>query len=173
MVSESQRKVNWWLLIGGLLLVVCGSAILVAPGFFLEFLTVWAGAGFLVSGVAGLVSYFRLRKVMDGAGWTLFNAVLDILLGVLLILHPLAFADVIPWILGIMFLAFGVLEIAGIMPFARAVPETRVIAIISGVLCVLVGIMFIVWPASLSIWVAAFAIVRGITLVANGFIFRG
>lgn len=172
MASSTGGKANWLLVIGGLVLTVCGFAIFVAPEFFLEFLTIWAGLGFVVSGVVGFVSYFQLRKVKDGAGWTLFNAVLDLLLGVLLILHPLAFEAIIPWMLGIMFLVFGILEIAGIMPFARMVPETRVIAVISGVLCVLVGIMFIVWPASLSIWVAAFALVRGITLVATGFIVR-
>lgn len=172
MTTNTIRKTNWWLVIGGVILVVCGFAIFAAPGFFLEFLTVWAGVGFLISGVAGIASYVQLRRVKASAGWDLFMAVLDIVVGVLLIVHPFAFAELIPWILGAGFIVFGVVQVAGLMPFAALVPEVRIIAIISGVLSILVGVMFVVWPASLSIWVAAFALVRGITLVAMGFTSR-
>lgn len=169
----TERKINWWLVIGGIILAVCGFAIFASPGFFLEFLTVWAGIGFLISGVAGIASYFQLRRVKPGAGWDLFMAILDIIVGVLLIVHPFAFAEVIPWMLGVFFAAFGILQVAGLVPFARFVPEVRAIAIVSGALCILVGVMLFVWPASLSIWIAAFALVRGITLVAMGFTARG
>ena len=166
------RKVNWWLVIGGVVLVVCGIALFVAPGLFLEFLTVWAGAGFLVSGVAGFMSYFQLRRGRDGAAWSLAMAALDLVLGALLIAHPFAFAGTIPWILGVAIIVFGIAEIVGMMPFAKLVPESRIVAIISGALSIVVGVMFIVWPASLSIWISAFALVRGITLVVMGFTVR-
>ena len=171
-MSSSERKVNWWLTLAGVVLVVCGIAIFAAPAFFLEFLTVWAGIGFLVSGAAGIVSYVQVRRHMGNAGFHVFMALLDIVVGIVLIVHPYAFAELIPWLLGAAFIAFGVMEIVGLMPFTHLIPETRTIAIISGVLSVLVGIMFLVWPASLSIWVAAFALVRGITLIAVGFISR-
>lgn len=172
MSGGTQRKINWWLIISGVVLVVCGIAIFAAPSFFLEFLTLWAGIGFLVSGVMGIASYFQVRKIAPNAGWHLFMAVLDIAVGLMLILHPLAFATLLPWLLGAVFIGFGVIQIAGLMPFGQLMPETRIVAIISGVLSVLVGVMFIVWPASLSIWVAAFALVRGITLLAMGFTAR-
>lgn len=162
------RTVNWWLVVGGAVLAVCGIAIFAAPGLFLEFLTVWAGVAFVVSGVAGVISYLRLRRGLAGGGWSLAMALLDILVGILLIAHPFAFAGVIPWMLGLAFIVFGAVEVAGMMPFAKLIPESRIIAIISGVLSIVVGIMFIIWPASLSIWVAAFAFVRGITLIVMG-----
>ena len=172
MASGAMRKTNWWLVIGGVVLVICGIAVFAAPSFFLEFLTVWAGIGFLVSGITGMASYVQMRKVLDNAGWHLFMAVLDVIIGIVLIVHPIAFADVIPWMLGAVFMGFGLVEIIGLMPFSRIVPETRTIAVISGVLSVLVGVMFIVWPESLSLWIAAFALVRGITLISVGFTFR-
>lgn len=173
MASSTGRKTNWFLVIGGIILLICGLSIFAAPGFFLEFLTVWAGVGFIISGVAGVVSYIQLRRVIPGAGWDLFMAILDIVVGIILIVHPIAFAAIIPWLLGISFIAFGILEIVGMMPFARFVPETRIIAILSGVLTILVGIMFFVWPESLSIWIAAFALVRGISMIAAGILARG
>jgi len=168
MASGAQRKVNWFLVAGGVVLVLCGAAIFCVPGFFLEFLTIGAGIGFLISGIAGIGSYVRVRAYGGNAGFHLFMAILDVLVGFLLIAYPFVFVGFLPWMLGVGFVLFGIAEIAGLMPFSRVVPETRTIAIISGVLSTIVGIMFIVWPASLSIWVAAFVLVRGITLVASG-----
>lgn len=172
MSANEDHKTNWWLVLGGVVLVISGIAIFAAPSLFLEYLTVVAGIAFLISGASGVASYFRVRKAVDNAGWHLFMALLDVIIGILLIVHPYAFAAALPWLLGVAFVAFGVIEVIGLMPFSRLVPETRTIAIISGVLSILVGIMFIVWPASLSLWIAAFALVRGITLVAVGFTSR-
>ena len=163
-----ERKANWWLVIGGVVLALCGAAIFVVPGFFREFIAVWAGAGFIVAGIAGFVSYMQLRRGRDGGAWSLAMAVLDMVLGILLIAYPFALAGVIPWILGVAFIVLGIIEIVGMMPIVKLVPETRIIAIISGVLSAVVGVAFIAFPASLSLWVAAFALVRGITLIAMG-----
>jgi len=171
-MSNSERSVNWPLALGGIVLVICGIAVFAAPASSLKFLPVWAGIGFLVSGAMGIVSYVRTTKHMGKAGFHMFMAALDIAVGVILVVHPFAFAEVIPGLLGISFIVFGVAEVAGLMPFTHLFPETRTIAVISGVLSVLAGVMFLVWPASLSLWVAAFVLVRGITLIAVGFILR-
>ena len=169
--SKGVRKTNWWLVVAGVVLVLFGAAALGAPWAFLEFLTIWAGAGFIISGIAGAVSYFQMRK-FGASGWNLAMAVIDVILGILLIMHPFAFAGVIPWMLGVAFIVFGVLELTGSMPFARLMPESRPVMIVSSVLSIIVGVMFIVQPASFSIWVAAFALVRGVTLVFMGFTAR-
>lgn len=167
-MSAGESSVNWWLVAGGAVLVICGIAMVAVPWLFMESLVIWAGAGFIVSGVAGVASYLGHRRRCEAAGWTGVMAALDLLLGVLMILHPLVFASAIPWLLGVAFIVLGLVEVAGMMPFAKLVPESRIIAIISGVLSAVVGVMFIIWPTSLSLWVAAFALVRGITLVAMG-----
>lgn len=166
-----ERKTNWWLVVGGVALVLFAICAFAAPFLFLELITVWAGIGFLFSGVMGIVAYVRSR-LLPGAGWSLFMAVLDVIVGVLMLLHPVAFAPVLPWILGVFFIVFGVFEIGGTVPLGRLIPETRPVMIISGILIIVVGIMFIVWPSSLSIWVAAFALIRGITLIVSGFTAR-
>lgn len=170
--EQATRKTNWWLIAAGAILVIFAIAVGGAPGLFLEFLTIWAGVGFIVSGIAGIASYIQIRRVIPGSGWQLFMSILDIVLGILLIAHPFAFAAFIPWMLGCAFIVFGVLEACGAMPFAQFVPELRGVSIASGILSVIVGICFIVWPESLSIWVAAFALVRGVTLIIMGFTSR-
>ena len=81
-------------------------------------------------------------------------------------------APVLPWILGVSFILFGACEAGATIPLGRLIPESRGIAIVSGVLTIVVGIMFLIWPSSLSIWIAAFALIRGITLVVAGFTSR-
>lgn len=173
MASGVERGPNWWLVLGGVALIVCGGAVFAAPGLFLELITVWAGVAFFVSGVAGIASYVRLHRAGIPAGWDLFMAILDFVVGVVLVLHPYALASVIPWMLGASFVVFGVAELAGMVSFARSIPEIRTVSVVAGLLSAVAGIMLIVWPESLSLWVAAFALVRGVTLVALGFMFHG
>ena len=166
-----ERKTNWWLVLGGVLLLAFAVCAFIAPNVFLEFITIVAGIGFLFSGAMGLTSYFKLRH-LPNAGWSLLMAILDTLVGILMILHPIAFAPVLPWILGVFFILFGACEAGATIPLGKLIPESRGIAIVSGVLTIIVGAMFIVWPSSLSIWIAAFALIRGITLVVAGFTSR-
>lgn len=165
------RKTNWWLVAAGVLLVVFAAFAALAPYLFLEFITVWAGVGFLFSGIMGITSYIKLRH-LPNADWSLLMAILDILVGIMLILHPFALAPVLPWILGVFFILFGACEAGATIPLGALIPESRGMAIVSGVLTIVVGIMFLVWPSSLSIWVAMFAFIRGITLVVAGFTSR-
>ena len=166
-----ERKTNWWLVIGGVVLLVFAIGTFAYPAVFLELITITAGVGFIVSGVSGVITYAQTRP-LPGSGWVLFMAVLDAVVGVMMLVHPIAFAPVLPWILGVMFIAFGILEIGGTGPFGVLIPESRPIIIVSGILTIVVGIMFIIWPTSLSLWVAAFAAVRGITLIAMGLMSR-
>ena len=165
------RKTNWWLVVAGVVLVLFAAATFLAPYLFLEFITIASGVAFLFSGVMGIGSYFKVRG-LPNAGWSLLMAILDALVGIMMLLHPIAFAPVLPWILGASFIMFGVLEVGATIPLGSLIPESRGMAIVSGVLTVIVGIMFIVWPESLSIWVAMFSLIRGITLVVAGFTSR-
>lgn len=165
------RKTNWWLVLAGVALVLFAFAAFFAPYLFLEFITTVAGVAFLFSGAMGVGSFFKVRG-LPNAGWSLLMAVLDVFIGIMMVLHPVVFAPVLPWILGVFFIVFGVLEAGATIPLGSLIPESRGMAIVSGVLTVVVGVMFLVWPESLSIWVAMFALIRGITLVLAGFTSR-
>ena len=166
-----ERRTNWWLVFGGAILILFAIGTFAFPILFLATITILAGAGFLLSGAAGVATFFRSRG-LPGAGWTLVLSILDTVVGVMMLVHPVAFAPTFPWILGIAFIGFGIVEVVGTTPIGRIVPESRPITIVSGILTVLVGVLFLVWPESLSMWVAAFAALRGITLVVMGFLSR-
>ena len=167
--DASARKINWMVVIMGVLLVVLGAAAIAAPWVFLEFLTIWAGAGFVASGIVGLASYVSANKALPGSGWNLVMGILDVVLGVLFIAHPFWFADVIPWMLGVSFIVFGILEVVGMVPLGKSAPTLRATVVISGILSIVTGVLFIMNPASLSIWVAMFAIIQGVSMIVMGF----
>lgn len=164
-----QHQPNWWLVAGGVVLVLFAMGTFAFPTLFLKAVTIWAGVGFLFASVMTIGAYVQSSR-LTGAGWALIMAVLDIVVGVMMLVHPVALSSTIPWILGVVFALFGVVEIAGVVSLGRLLPESRPIMVVSGLLTVVVGIMFVVWPTSLSLWIAAFAVVRGITLVVMGLI---
>lgn len=162
------KKHDWGLVVAGVLLILCAFFFLWAPGLTLVTITAIAGAAFLVSGIFDIVNYIRFHKAMNLSGWAIAYAVLDIVIGLMFLLHPLAFAAVIPWVIGIFFIIFGIVEVVG----AFAVKKTGVSLwgwmLFSGIVSVLCGITFFVSPASFSIFLSVFILMRGMSLMFYG-----
>ena len=110
---DTTRKHDWGLIVAGILLVLCAFFFVVAPGLTLVTITAIAGAAFLVSGIFDIINYVRFHKVMNLSGWAIAYAVLDIVIGLMFLIHPLAFAGVIPWVIGAFFIIFGAFEVVG------------------------------------------------------------
>ena len=147
---QTEKKHDWGTIVAGVLLVVCAFVCLLMPGVTLVTITMIAGAGFLVS------------------GWVLAYAILDILIGAMFLLHPLAFSVVLPWLIGGFFVAFGVFEIVMAVRGRSAGMPMWGWAVFSGVVGVICGIMFFLNPAMLSIFIALFMVMRGATLLVFG-----
>ena len=102
------------------------------------------------------------------SGWVLAYAILDILIGAMFLLHPLAFSVVLPWLIGGFFIVFGVFEIVMAVRGRSAGMPMWGWAVFSGVVGVLCGLTFFLSPATLSIFIALFMIMRGATLLVFG-----
>lgn len=165
---DTARKHDWGLVIAGILLVICSLVLLFAPTLSLVTITALAGAAFLVSGVFDIVDYVRFHKMMDLSGWVLAYAVLDIIIGLMLLIHPLAFAVVIPWVIGAFLLVFGVFEIIGSFKVRSAGVSMWGWMLFSGIVGVLCGLMLFFSPATLVIFLAIFIIMRGVSLIFYG-----
>ena len=70
--------------IGGMLALVAGVVITARPGVGLEVLTLMLGAYLVVDGVSSGILAFHVRPE-KGWGWMLFNAVLSVILGYMLL----------------------------------------------------------------------------------------
>ena len=168
MPNTSQR--DWLLVALGILMIICGFVVAFMPLATLVSITLFAGIAFLVTGVVDIIDYFRFRTLFNVPGWALLYAVLDIVVGILLILHPVVLSELLPWLVGIGVILFGVFEIFGSLQ-VRRLPGSAPWGwmLVSGVLGVLCGIAFIVSPTLLAFVIAWFVVLRGITLAVFGF----
>lgn len=166
--GTQQHKHDWGLIAAGALLILCSFIFLVAPGITLVTITAIAGAAFLVSGVMDLVNYFRYRKAADLSAWAVVYAVCDFVIGAMLLVHPLLYSAVIPWVVGVFFAAFGAMEIFGAFQMRKGEAPAWGWMLVSGIVSVLCGVMFFVAPASLSIFLSVFVLMRGMSLIFYG-----
>lgn len=166
--TGTQHKHDWGLVAAGALLIVCSFIFLVAPDITLVTITAIAGAAFLVSGVMDLVNYFRYRKVADLSAWAVVYAICDFVIGGMLLLHPLLYSAVIPWVVGVFFVAFGVMEIFGSVQMHKSGASAWGWMLFSGIVSILCGVMFFAAPASLSIFLSVFVLMRGTSLIFYG-----
>ncbi|HIT45630.1 MAG TPA: DUF308 domain-containing protein [Candidatus Aphodovivens excrementavium] len=163
-----ERRHDWGLIVAGALLVICAFVCLLMPGVTLVTITLIAGATFLVSGIMDVVEYVRFRDQLMLSGWVLVYAILDILIGVMFALHPLAFSVVLPWLIGGFFIVFGVFEVVTAFKARRLEVPLWGWGVFSGVVGVVCGLTFFLSPATLSIFIALFMIMRGASLLVFG-----
>lgn len=165
---ETVKKRDWSLIIIGVLLAVCGMVFFFSPIGSLITLTIFAGAFFVVAGVFDIINYFRFNKTGMMSGWVIVYGILDIIIGLMLIVHPIALAAVIPWIIGVFVVVFGAFECIESFNLKKRGFQYWWWTLISGILSVIIGLLFFFVPASVIIYLAIFLMVRGISLVVFG-----
>lgn len=165
---DTTKKRDWGLIVAGILLIICAAFFAVAPGLALLTITAIAGAAFLVSGVFDVISYNRFRKAMNLSGWALAYAVLDIVLGILFLIHPIVSAGALAWFVGAMFIVFGAFEAVGSFRIRKTGVPMWGWMLFSGIVSVLCGVLFFMMPAMLSIFLSVFILMRGLSLIMYG-----
>lgn len=161
-------KHDWGLVFAGIALAVAGLFCLLAPGLTIVTIAAVVGAFFLVAGVFDIIGYVRFRNIMPRSGWELAYAVIDVLLGLMFLLHPLAFSAVVPWLVGLCFAVFGVFEIVAAVKAKGWGLQLWGWPLFSGILNVLCGIAFFISPATLGVFLAVILLVRAASLVVYG-----
>lgn len=167
-MTSTKKIHDWGLIIVGILLILLSIFLLSYPGLTLVTIATVAGAGFLVSGVLDIVFFARFRKSMGLSGWTLAYAILDIIIGLMFLIHPIALSGVIPWLAGIFFVVFGIFEISASIRAHSLGGSIWGWMLFSGIISVLCGITFFASPATFVIFLAVFVIMRGASLIVYG-----
>lgn len=111
-VSGRREHPDWWvLLLWGLLGIGAGILTFFAPGLtalaLLFYIAVWAVA----TGVLQIVAAVRLRKEIQGEWLLVLGGLISVLFGVLLMVHPLAGALAVLWLIAAYAIVFGVLTV--------------------------------------------------------------
>lgn len=162
------RKHDWGLIVIGILLALCGIVFAFSPVETLVTLTIFAGVFFLVAGIFDIINYVRFHKTGLASGWTIFYAILDIILGLMFLIHPVALAGIIPWVIGIFVLVFGVYECVAAFSVRKSGASVWGWILFSGIIGIVLGLCFFFLPASFVLYIAFFLILRGVTLMVVG-----
>ena len=158
---------NWGLFAAGIALVIIGFVLLMVPGLTLVSIAVIAGCMFLAAGIVDAYAYFKYREAEGLSGWALAYAICDIILGVLFIVHPIASAVVIPWVMGIFVVAYGIFEIVAAVRFRDALPGWGWV-LFAGIVSLLCGIAFFLWPGTFALFLGFFLMARGVQMAVYG-----
>lgn len=158
---------NWGLFAAGIALVLIGFVLLMVPGLTLVSVAVIAGCMFLAAGIVDAWAFFRYRKSEGISGWALAYAACDIILGILFIVHPVVSAVVIPWVLGIFVIAYGIFEIAAAVRLHDGLPGWGWV-LFAGIVSVLCGFAFIVAPGTFALFLGFFLMARGVQMAVYG-----
>ena len=145
-----------------------GVVFFVWPNASLVTLTIMAGAAFLISGVFGFVTSYRLAGGSLLRPWAVTYGILDVLIGLLLVVFPSLFSVVLPWLVGLAFVVFGVFEVASSFTMCRVGATMWAVVLICGIVGVLCGIMLFAAPESILVFMGIYLVVRGAMLMCNG-----
>src|SRR5687768_1893699 len=112
-LSHTKDSPRWWVfLIEGLLSIGIGVIAFIWPGIaaltILAMIAAWA----IITGVLEVVAAIQLRREITNEWLLALGGVLSVLVGILLIIQPLAGSVAVIWMLGAYSLVFGVLLIS-------------------------------------------------------------
>lgn len=167
--NENLKKAKWSLVGQGVILLLMGIICLLWPGVALVTVTTMVGIGFLISGIASIAGFATLGAFSLFPGWTLFGGIVNVLLGILFLLHPLASAYTLLWLIAVLILAGGVAQLASCWKLRKAGSSSWVFALISGIATIVLGILVLAYPALIVYYLAVFALVYGIVLIVAAF----
>ena len=160
----SERKVDVFSIVMGILFCLLSIPLfcnLVAGDVAIA---VCAGVAFLVSGIGHIVLYAKLHKIQDDCGVLIFQAIIDILLGVIFLANIGAALFTLNFLFGFGFVFYGIVSICSVFSKAVRAMTPWVVILIFGILSVLFGCAFINRGWGLVIM----PIILAITVLANG-----
>jgi uncharacterized membrane protein HdeD (DUF308 family) len=165
---------KWWALaLRGLAAVIFGLLTFVLPGITLATLVLLFGVYALVDGVFNIIAFF---KVASHHWALLIEGVIGVIVGILTFTWPAITAFVLLYLIAFWAIFTGVLEIiAGIR--LRKVIANEWLLLLMGAVSLLFGLFILFAPGAgalaIVIWIGAYALVFGISLIAFAFRLRG
>lgn len=162
---------SWWIaLVLGVLSIVAGGIVLARPDHSLRALAVIIGIFILIDGLLEL--YWAFVDRVESNATAALLAILNVVVGVLLIRHPISGVEAVALFIGIWLIAVGVLRAV----VAFAVPDGRLGRLLIAAVEILAGIVIVASPdigyATLTLLVGFSFIANGIAMIAAGVLLR-
>lgn len=166
--TETGSRFDWSLILGGILILITGALCIFWPGLTMVTLAIIVGCALIAACIFDFIVFFRTRGTSAHTGWTIVNAILDLILGVLFLINPVVAAEIITIFASAMLVCYGVFAFA--MSFSlRKTTDKWWIMLLNGIVSIICGLMFLWAPAFFAIYLGAFLMVRGATMISFGF----
>ena len=154
-----------WLCITGVALVALGVFCIVYPVSTLLSLSWVIGLMFFVAGCSAMAAWARLRRFLPQSGLMFFSALLQLILGCLLLINPAPIAIALPFIFAFWVLFEGVNIAIGSFDYKRVGFSKWWIMFCIGIVAACFGIWGLANPDAS---VNAIAILVGVGIILNG-----
>ncbi|WP_194778024.1 HdeD family acid-resistance protein [Pararhodonellum marinum] len=147
-IEKLQYKVkNWWLtLVLGILFILVGIWTMATPLSSFVSLSILFGVIMFVSGVTELTFSISNRKEIDNWGWHFAGAIVDFIIGAMLLFYPGLTMAVLPLMVAFYFMFKGFAGIGASMDIRRAGVAGWGWGLFFGIVSMLLGIMIVFNP---------------------------
>jgi uncharacterized membrane protein HdeD (DUF308 family) len=165
-VLATSLSAHWKLfLIEGIVLVILGLAAMMLPLVATIAIAIVVGWIFLLSGVVGLLSTFRMRNA-PGFWWSLISGILGVVAGIVLLRWPLSGAFSLTLILTLFLMLEGVVSIMFALEHKRELSGRWGVMLVSGVVDLILAAMIYAGLPGTAAW--AIGLLVGINMVFGG-----
>jgi len=159
----------WWLiLVWGILTLLIGCMFLITPGLTVELFITFVGAYWLVGGIFAIAS---LAVDKSNMGWKIFLSVINILAGIVILVHPL-YAALFALGFAVIFIGFWAIFI-GVSHLYHAFTQKDAGNAILGIVSLIFGILLLANTLIASVLlpyvIGGFAIVMGLCSIFVSF----
>ena len=169
---EVQRALDktlrtYWVLflVHGVIMIILGALAVIWPQISTVAADIYVGWIFLFSGIVGLVTIF-LAPSIPAFLWSLLTAALSLVVGVLLLWHPVQGVVSLTLVLIAFFIVEGLFQIAAAIRHRDELPDSWGWMVMSGIAdLVLAWLIISGWPGTAS-W--AIGLIVGVNLITSG-----
>lgn len=159
-------RLHWALFVTqGVIMTILGVLAVIWPQISTVAVDVYIGVLFLLSGLVGLIVMF-LAPTVSAFLWSLLTAALSLLVGIVLLWHPVAGAVSLTLVLIAFFVVEGIFQIAASFSYREIFRDSWGWMLASGVAdLVLAALIIAGWPGTAG-W--ALGLIVGVNLITSG-----
>jgi uncharacterized membrane protein HdeD (DUF308 family) len=147
----------------GLILVVIGIIFLAFPAFTMVFFTTLVGLGILVIGISITMAWYKDMRGTGMGGGALFAGVICIIFSLVCLIHPLALATTMTWLVALAVVVCGIAQICGLVAMTGA--PGRTVGIVGSAVVVLFGLLALLQPELVIQFMGISLLIEGITAI--------
>ena len=167
---ENQVSKNWYmLLLKGIIMILLAILIFMSPADALLTYVLYVGIGFIIAGIVRIIQGFSAKGTQESWGWIVFEGLMDLFLGYILMIHPDLTVSIFPIMMGFWAAFYGIFLVVGAFSGTGGMG----IKLISGILMFLLANFIIFNPVSfglaLTIWIGLMLLVVGIYNIITSF----